>query len=59
MELLYSKQGVALKPDLLHMRVISYNVHYHIHKEKWLRSAKFRNRSNIGILVRYEGNTIY
>jgi hypothetical protein len=59
MELLYSKQGAALKPDLSHMRVIGYNVHYHIYKEKRLRSAKFRNQSNIRILVRYEGNTIY
>jgi hypothetical protein len=41
------------------MRVISYNAHYHIHKEKRVRSAKFRNQSNTRILVRYEGNTIY
>jgi hypothetical protein len=41
------------------MQVISYNAHYHIHKEKRVQSAKFRNQSNTRILVRYKGNTIY
>ena len=59
LELLHSEQGAALKPNLSHMRVIGCNAHYHIHKEKRVRSAKFGNRSNTGILVRYEGNTIY
>jgi hypothetical protein len=59
LELLHSEQGAALKPNLSHMRVISCNSHYHIYKEKRVRSAKFRNRSNTRILVRYEGNTIY
>ena len=41
------------------MRVIGCNAHYHIYKEKQVQSAKFGNRSNIGILIRYKGNTIY
>lgn len=41
------------------MRVISCNAHYYIYKEKQVQSTKFRNRSNIGILIRYKGNTIY
>jgi hypothetical protein len=59
LELLHSKQGAALKPDLSYMRVIGCNAHYHIHKEKRVQSAKFGNRSNTRILVRYEGNIIY
>lgn len=59
LELLHSEQGATLKPDLSHMRIIGCNAHYHIHKEKRVQSAKFGNRSNIGILIGYEGNTIY
>jgi hypothetical protein len=41
------------------MRIIGCNAHYHIHKEKRARSAKFDNRARTGILVGYDGSTIY
>jgi hypothetical protein len=58
-ELLSTDQGQASKPDLSHMRIIGCNAHYHIHKEKRARSAKFGNRARTGILVGYDGSTIY
>jgi len=46
-------------PDLSHLRTISCKAYYYILKEKRQRGAKFETRAKAGILVRYEGNSIY
>ena len=47
------------RPNLLNLRTISCRVYYHLAKEKRRRGAKFEDRAKQGILVGFEGNSIY
>ena len=50
------------KPEILnlsHLRTISCKAYYYIPKEKRKNGAKFEGRAKQGILVSYEGNSIY
>ena len=58
-EALTTNIGQPTVPDLSHLRTIGCKAYYYIPKEKRQRRAKFENRAKAGILVGYEGNSIY
>jgi len=58
-EALTTNIGQPTVPDLSHLRTIGCKAYYYIPKEKRQRGAKFEDRAKAGILVGYEGNSIY
>jgi len=58
-ESLSKEFGPAQIPDLSHLRIIGCKAYYHIPKERIPNSSKFEPRARIGILVGFEGNSIY
>jgi transposase InsO family protein len=58
-EALITDIGQPLVPDLSHLRTIGCKAYYHIPKERRQQGAKFEARAKAGILVGYEGNSIY
>jgi hypothetical protein len=58
-EALTTNIGQPTVLDLSHLRTIGCKAYDHIPKEKRPRGAKFDDRAKAGILVGYEGNTIY
>jgi len=51
--------GQPTVPDLSHLQTIGCKAYYYIPKEKRQRGAKFEDRAKAGILIGYEGNSIY
>jgi len=58
-EALTTDIGQPTVPNLSHLQTIGCKAYYYILKEKRQRGAKFKNRAKAGILVGYEGNSIY
>jgi transposase InsO family protein len=58
-EALTTDIGQPTVPDLSHLRTIGCKAYYHIPKERRQQGAKFEARAKAGILVGYEGNSIY
>jgi hypothetical protein len=46
-------------PSVAHFRVLGYKVYVLIEKERRVQSQKLAPRAEVGILVRYEGASIY
>jgi hypothetical protein len=51
--------GALERPDLSNVRTIGCTAYYHLQKEKRCRGSKFEDRAKKGILVGFEGNSIY
>ena len=45
--------------NLSHLRTIRCKAYYYLAKEQRKNGAKFKDRAKQGILIRYEGNSIY
>jgi len=45
--------------NLLHLRTIGCKAYYYLAKERRQNGAKFEDRAKQGILIGYEGNSIY
>ena len=60
-EAFYSQleKGKLHKPSVAHLRVLGCKVFVYTPKERRIKSAKFNNRAEEGILLRFEGNYIY
>lgn len=59
LESLTAEFGMPERPDLSNVRTIGCTVYYHLQKEKRRRGSKFDGRAKKGILVGFEGSSIY